>query len=72
MITDIWKKKPLRSMYDPTAGGHWFSVIDLFAMIRDSSHQTARGYWKRLKRKQTRIRQTCPYLQKTRIKSADD
>ena len=48
-----WEKKQLRSIFDPTTQGYWFSVIDLCALLTDSSHKNARGYWKRFKYKQT-------------------
>ena len=47
----------LRSIYDPAINGYWFSVIDLCAILTDSDHKTARGYWKRLKYKLTRAGQ---------------
>jgi len=48
-IMNPWNNKQLRSMYDPTTQGYWFSVIDLYAILTDCDHKTARGYWKRLK-----------------------
>jgi len=48
---DLWSKKQLRSIYDPTIEGYWFSVIDLCAILTDSEHEAARGYWKWLKDK---------------------
>ena len=45
----------LRSIYDPAINGYWFSVVDLFAILTDSNHKTARNYWKWLKDKQTAI-----------------
>ena len=53
MTANPWNKKQLRSMYDPTTQGYWFSVIDLCAILTDSDWKTARGYWKWLKDKQT-------------------
>ena len=41
--------KPLRSIYDTATNGYWFSVVDLCAILTDSDHKTAQGYWKRLK-----------------------
>jgi len=41
--------KTLRSIHDPIIQGYWFSVTDLFAILTDSDHKTARGYWKRFK-----------------------
>jgi len=54
-MTDLWTKKQLRSMYDPTTGGYWFSVIDICALITDSDHKTASGYWKKFKNKQNQF-----------------
>ena len=48
-MSDLWNKKPLRSMYDPNTGGYWFSVIDICALITDSDHKTASGYWRKFK-----------------------
>ena len=48
-----WNNKTLRSIYDPAIDGYWFSVVDLCAILTDSSHKTARGYWKWLKDKQS-------------------
>jgi len=53
MTASPWCNKQLRSIYDPTTDSFWFSVIDLFAIVTDSSHRTAQGYWKRLKHKRT-------------------
>jgi len=50
-MTNPWNGKQLRSMYDPTTGGYWFSVIDLFAILTDSDHKAARNYWKGLRYK---------------------
>ena len=36
-------------MYDPNTQGYWFSVLDLCAILTDSNHKAARGYWKKLK-----------------------
>jgi len=44
-----WNNKQLRSMYDPTTQGYWFSVIDLCVILTDSDYKTARNYWKKLK-----------------------
>ena len=48
-----FSNKPLRSIYDPAINGYWFSVVDLFAIITNSNHKTARNYWKRFKNKVT-------------------
>jgi len=48
-MTDIWSKKQLRSMYDPTTGGYWFSATDICAIITDSDHKTAGVYWRKFK-----------------------
>jgi len=48
---DLWGKRPLRSIYDPTTGGYWFSVTDLCAILTDNDHKTARSYWKRFRDK---------------------
>ena len=53
MTPNPWHNKQLRSMYDPTTQGYWFSVIDLCAILTDSDYDTARGYWKWLKQKQS-------------------
>jgi len=47
----LWSKRPLRSIYDPTTGGYWFSVIDLCAILTDSTHKVARNYWKKFRSK---------------------
>jgi len=52
MTANPWNNKQLRSMYDPTTQGYWFSVVDLCAILTDSNHKVARGYWKWLKDKQ--------------------
>ena len=49
---NLWKNKQLRSIFDPNTQGYWFSVIDLCALLTDSSHKAARNYWKWLKEKQ--------------------
>ena len=49
--TNPWHEKRIRSIYDPSVSGYWFSVVDLFAVLTGSNHKTARGYWKQLKYK---------------------
>jgi len=53
MIKNPWINKQLRSMYDSTLDCYWFSVIDLCAILTDSDHKKARGYWKMLKHRST-------------------
>ena len=53
-MTNLWHEKPIRSIFDPTTGGYWFSVIDLFAQLTDSDHKAASGYWRTLKHNKTK------------------
>ena len=48
-MTDLWENKQVRSMYDPTTGGYWFSATDICAAITGSDYRTASGYWRKLK-----------------------
>jgi len=46
-----FKNKKIRSCYDKTSNKRWFSVVDVIALLRDCDYNTARNYWKWLKRK---------------------
>ena len=46
-----FKNKKIRSCYDKTNHKHWFSVIDVVSALRNCDYNTARNYWKWLKRK---------------------
>ena len=48
---DPFKNKKIRSCYDKTNNKHWFSVIDVVSVLRNCNYNTARNYWKWLKRK---------------------
>ena len=50
-ILNPFADKPLRSFYDPNAGGYWFSVVDLCDVIIGRGHKAARNYWKWMKNK---------------------
>ena len=47
----LFNDKKIRSCYDKTSNKRWFSVVDVIALLRDCDYNTARNYWKWLKRK---------------------
>ena len=46
-----FNNQKIRSCYDKTSNKRWFSVVDVIALLRDCDYNTARNYWKWLKRK---------------------
>ena len=47
----IPKNCKIRSVWDDTSKKRWFSVVDICAAITGADYQSARNYWKWLKRK---------------------
>ena len=62
-----WQGKQLRSMYDPTTQGYWFSVVDLCAVLTDISQDAARNYWKQIKYRQN-LKQTQTVTESNHLK----
>jgi len=47
----LFDGKQVRHIWDEEAEKWWFSVVDVCAVLTDSSYQAARNYWKWLKNK---------------------
>ena len=47
----IFEEKQVRAEWDEHAEKWWFSVVDICSVLTDSDYQTARKYWKVLKRR---------------------
>ena len=50
---ELFKGKQVRSVWDNTSKKHWFSVVDVCAVLRGCDYHSARNYWKWLKNKLT-------------------
>jgi len=48
-MTNPFEDKIIRSIWDGVNNKHWFSIIDICAVLRDCDYQCARNYWKWLK-----------------------
>jgi len=49
MQTNPFKGKPIRAVYDKTAGKWWFSATDICMALTGRDYENARKYWNRLK-----------------------
>ena len=50
-LKQFFEEKAVRTVLDKNTQTRWFSAVDLCAAINNSDHNTARNYWKWLKRK---------------------
>ena len=46
----LFEGKQVRLIWDNTSKKYWFSVVDICAVLRDCDYNTARNYWKWLKK----------------------
>lgn len=47
----LFEEKRVRTVWDSDLEKWWFSVVDVVYVLTDSDYQTARKYWKVLKRR---------------------
>ena len=47
----LFEEKQVRSVWDAEAEKYWLSIIDVIAILTDNDYQTARNYWKIVKKR---------------------
>ena len=47
----LFEAKQVRSVWDAEAEKYWLSIVDVIAILTDSDYQTARNYWKIVKKR---------------------
>ena len=53
---NLFENKEIRTIYDNVHQKHWFCVVDICAVLRDTDYNTARNYWKWFK---SRLNSNC-------------
>jgi hypothetical protein len=47
----LFEERQVRAVWDEEAEKHWFSIVDICAVLTDSDYQTSRKYWNKLKQR---------------------